>query len=256
MTEQEFLEELESVKDLAREISCYISKAWPMLAHKGRVFAIAQEARFIHPDSTYAVVQWGSIVIWLITGESGVHVGFSEHLGSYAAYDPYDYKSVTSSYAGVKMGDHLIRRYVGFDLDMGQNPLFLRPFHFLDGLKGGIYNLRRGLVKLFGHFHEECARCAREFASDEAVRRWKEYEEAFVERINNRYLMEYLVKEVRRLYGVSCLMRRTSWYTDSAFFMCAPKEQILQQIANPLEDVLKLVECVNQATGERKLFTL
>ena len=260
MTEQEFLEELKGISELAKEIRDY-TEAWLKLAQRKRVFAVNHECIYVDQQENGHPIVSGWMWFLVDTSANEIFAGFSvKPFSDYVKCHTYgakeylrlvDSPSLRSLRASVALCHTLGYYHPHFTVEQMQQ-ILCRMFQ--NDFAQGILCLKQGLVRLFAYIQEECANCAEEFVSHEEVYRWRKYDNSFVERMNNQYLMKQLVKTTRQLHDVSRKLYETSWYTDGAFWNSVPKPQILHQVENPLEAVLELAERVNQATKERKLF--
>lgn len=252
MDEKQFLGEIETVCQLATEVSKYARIAWHTLAHRDRIFAIYQPAKYTDPQKEKQEVAdvSGWMWLWTTTVQDSMYVGFTKEYPR--AYLPYG-----------ALGRHL--RLVTLPeeseckrcepvTDLTAYSAFMRvtrPAYqtllnvFSTDLTRGITYLKQGLAQLFDHINQECTTIASTFASAEAELRWGVYRSEFVERFNTRNLVTALTKALRELQDQSVALQKEP---------VLGKTKLTERIGRPIDTTLQLVERAQQATKEGKLF--
>ena len=242
-TKEAFSKEVAEIHRLVREVRDYARTAWFILAHRPRVFAVFQRSGDFH-WAMWLRMDWQDTS----SPSAGIHVGFSNvPLEDHVAYDPFISRYDNSQNVNIPHA-FLGSYYILFD---GKNIWGISSAlstQFVQHLS--INDLKVGLSKLFIHIQEECAHVARESASDEAVRRWEEYGRAFVERMNNTYLMEHLVATIGKVHTVSVNIVERYRCNVSLHTI----DEVYKDIVAPLEGMPKLIERARQATKDGKLF--
>lgn len=231
MEKEYLLETSKRIIFLAEAVAEYARVAWSTLAHRPRQFTF--QAAPLQLDGTPAVLHMRF---------SSTYEIHANYVVTHTVVNPWqDNVGVLCHFLNHSSPQGVVQRLQlvkGFE---GHN--------FVDKILAATV---AGLQGLFVYVQEECQRCSKEYASEDATRRWGEFEKKFLSRVNSQILVDVFEAALRDIVHLECDLRMTP-------VLSGPNRQIqpdgiVHYMKYTADRALNKIAACNEATRQRKLF--